>query len=140
MANVTTIRRNLATQIGRISGLTAYPAWPGQYHVPAAVVVPIRAEHEQTFGSSETYDLTRYDFEIVVLVPLAAGNEDAQRQLDEFSSNVGSRSVRRAIVTDRTLGGVVSNVFFDGWGSYEEEPLNETIYLTQRLALQVWAT
>lgn len=140
MASLTTIRQRLAALINsNVSGITAYPAWPGQYHVPCAIVMSAGNEANMTFGSTATYNLTRYDFELIVLVPLAAGNEEAQKKLDDFTSGTGSKSLWQAISTDRTLGGNASSTFCGTWSAYEEEPLNETIYLTQRLPLTVWA-
>lgn len=141
MATVAQIRSGLKDRLATIA--TAEPAFIA-YDVPASQTVPpcgivmhVEPEPDQTFGSGA---LTRYDVDVLVLVPQAGDQADAQRKLDSYISSSGGLSVERAIASDRTLGGVAHSTFVLGWRRRQTDEANSAGYLSQRLNLRVWAS
>ena len=137
MASITTLRAQLKALLDPIAGLNVYSEWPGNVFFPAAIIVPIEADHEQTLGAT---DLTRYEIEILFIANLAGGMESAQQQLADYVSGTGASSIRTAISADRTLGGTAHGVFWRGWTRPDIEPANGLDHLGQRLLLEVWAS
>ncbi len=135
MADITTLRTNIAANIQTISGLMTYSEWPGTFNAPGAIVVPTESDPEQTLG---TVDLSIFFFEVLVAVLLAAPLDVAQRDLAAYVSNTGTKSVLAALSLDRTLGGLGS-MFYRGWTRPDVEDINGVGYLGQRLTLEVWA-
>ena len=109
MANPSTIRNGLATQLKTISALKrVYTRWPNIIDVPCAIIKRGQAEPEQTFGRG---DLTMWPFEIYVFVSGAGGFENAQDNADPFAATSSTGGIYGAINADRTLGGVVASTF-----------------------------
>ena len=136
MASIDAVRQALKTRLDGISGLNAYADWPGSFNVPGAIVLPVAPDAtDRTLGNSS---LTEYGFEIVMAVGMAGPLEESQRQLDDYTSPSGSKSIRAAIVGDRTLGGSAISTFFAAWDRPSDESINGVNYLAQHLTMRVW--
>ena len=138
MANPRTLRTGLADRLKTISGLEVYERWPGQLNPPCAVVDLVAAEPEQTMGRG---DLTRWDFEIDILYPLAGGWENAQDQMDVLLATSSTGGVYGAIHGDRTLGAIAHSTFVKGYRDYGRRVIDENIELLgATIAAEVWAS
>lgn len=139
MADLNAIGAALASRLNTVPGLNAYYPWPDVVMLPAAIVHQMRPEYEQTFGPTTTYDLSRISVEILLLANQAASMAVAAKELAEFLSPTGTRSIRVALLGDRDLGGLVSGLFFGLVDRLDVEPANGVEYLGQRMELTLWA-
>lgn len=140
MANPRTLRTGIATRLRTIAALPiVYERWPNQINAPCAVVDFVAGEPEQTMGRG---NLTRYDFTIDLLMPLAGGWENAQDRLDPLLATSSTGGVFGAIAADRTLGGYSQGTFFKNLPqSYERRVIDENIeLLAATIALEVWSS
>ena len=136
MASLTALRDELQTRLATIAGLNTYDDWPDNFFSPGAIVLPVGSQPEQLLGAA---DYSLHLFEIVVAVTQAGGLKNAQQLLDAYTSNTGASSVIQALDGDRTLGALADWLTFGPWDRPDEEPINGTPYLGQRLAVRVWA-
>lgn len=98
MSSLTQIRDALKRTIIQ-SGLNVYETVPDVTNSPAAVIMPDIADYLGAFGMGSD----EYHFDIPVLV--ASHNiRDAQRQLDEFVTGKGEKSVREFLFRNSSLG------------------------------------
>ena len=136
MASIDAVRLGLQARLATISGLNAYENWPDTFLGPGAIILPASPNAaDQTLGEST---LQVHTFEILAAVAMAAPFRTIQSQLDGYTSNTGTSSIRAAIVADRTLGGVAITTYFDAWSEPDDEPINGINHLGQRLMLRVW--
>ena len=138
--NPRTLRTALATRLKSIAGLHVYERWPGQLNPPCVVIDLIDAEPEQAMGRTGS-ELTRYDFDLNVMQPLAGGWENAQDRLDPLLATSSTGGVFGAIAADRTLGGNVHTTLVKGLPrDYERRVIDESIeVLAATVNVEVWA-
>lgn len=124
MATISDVRDGLAIRLRTITGLQVYEEWPDQIVPPCALIRPVSAQYEQTFGA----DWTSMQLEVVVLVQLKPGLRNAEIALEPYISNTGASSIRAAIAGDRTLPvggtGTVRGTFIRGWRNYDVVEVN----------------
>ena len=141
MADLNIILPLLAERLGTIPGLTAWAELPDSFVAPGAFFVDLGSRHELTFGSSETYDLSELNVELVVAVSKAGGLTNARRILQPYTANTGAASIRATLAADRTLGGAIIGLAFpETWSRAQDEEINDGDYLGQRLTIRGWAT
>lgn len=121
-AIINALRDALQTAI-QTTGLNAYDTWQDRPNPPCCFVKPRDADFNQTFGAGNQ---TAYRFEATVLVSLAAGGPRAQDALDEYLAPTGSSSIRAAVQSDVTLGGLCSLAVVTGWRDYGGKRLAES--------------
>lgn len=98
MSSLTEIRDALKATIQQ-SGLNVYETVPDVTNSPAAVILPDTSSYTNAMamGGDE------YEFDVAVLV--AAHNiRDAQRQLDQFVTGKGEKSIREYLFRNSNLG------------------------------------
>jgi len=139
MANPATIRAALATRLRSINGLTVYSRWPNQVAaLPCAIIGRGAAEPEQTFGRG---DLTKWLWDIHVLVSLAPGYEGAQDRLDPLIATSSTGGIYGALHADRTLGGTVDTLFIRTLGEDDQVEIQESVAYQGYLAtVEAWAS
>lgn len=106
MADLTTVRNALATQIHAQTGLRTYGQARDQASIPCAVVLP----SQPVISYGVTMDGTALlNLAVVILLSDAEPAEKTQRALDAYLG-IGAgetQSIPNAIRADPTLGGVV---------------------------------
>lgn len=112
-ATMAEIREGLAANLSAIEGIQVSPYMLGSPTPPAIHVIP----------SSIAYDRAMHrgmdEVTMTVQAFVALGlDQGAQMALDELLAPTGSRSVKTAIETDRTLGGKVQHVQVDEMSGY----------------------
>lgn len=140
MASARVVRNALATRLKSVAGLTVHARMPdfGQLNPPCAVIVPVRSESEQTFGRG---DLTRWEFEVNVLVPAAGGRDPAQDRLDVYTATSSTGGIFGAIAADRTLGGVVDDTFIKSMSEYGDVEIAQDVMLAGcTVGIECWST
>ncbi len=100
------IRAGLGARLDTIAGLRVHDTVPGQFSPPAAVVgMPVRAETETMLRGTD-----RYEIDVWVVVSRQADTQ-SEKAVENYLNATGATSVRDAIYGDKTLGGVVNDVY-----------------------------
>jgi hypothetical protein len=100
-AALSTLRAGIATALGSIANLRVYELVPDNPQHPSATVRVDRVSFDSTMarGSDE--------FEFIVTVVVGrADDRSAQTKLETYVAGTGSQSVKAALESDPTLGGV----------------------------------
>jgi hypothetical protein len=100
-ATVSSLRTGLATALGTIANLRVYELVPDNPQHPSAIIRIDRVEFDSTMarGSDE------FAFVITVVVG-RADDRAAQMKLETYVAGSGSQSIKTAIESDPTLGGI----------------------------------
>jgi hypothetical protein len=126
------VRDGLKTNLGAISGLRVYDIVPD-------VIVPICAivgQLDFTFDINNARGLDQANLDIFVIVQRFS-ERSGQDNLDKYLAGSGSYSIKAAIESDRSLGGVCSTLRVTSAesGTYSS---GDTDFLSYRYRLTVW--
>jgi hypothetical protein len=83
--------------------------------------------------------MDEFDYDITVLVQRTPDIRTAQNNLDLYAASSGSKSVKRAVELDRTLGGLVQDCRVTGLTSYGQASFGEATYLAAVFAVKVYS-
>lgn len=98
----------LEARLKTISGLRVFDHVPDSWATPCAFVIPDTVDYWNAFsGGNAVHNWT------ATVVVGRQSDRSSQRQLFEYMSFSGDRSVRAAIEGDRTLGGVVQTLIVE---------------------------
>ena len=136
MASIASIRAGLATNLATITGLRTNSTGtiPDNVNPPYAIVSPSSIDYHRAFNNA----LSTYNFTVTVVVG-RGDDRTAQRNLDVYCSPTGSSSIRVAIESDRTLGGVVFDTIVTGMRNYGSITIGENPYLAAEFDIAVQA-
>ena len=134
MATMGQIRTGLATNLAKINGLRTSSFVPDQVNPPIAVVVPQRI----TFDAAFKRGLDTFEFTVMVIVG-RADERTAQNLLDGYCNSTGTTSIKTAIESDRTLGGVVQDLRVTELRNIGPVVIGENTYLTAEFIVSVIA-
>ena len=134
MASISSIRSGLATNLGSISGLRSGPTIPDNVNPPYAIIAPSSVDYHRAFNNA----LSTYNFTITLVVGRVS-ERTAQNNLDAYCSPTGSSSIRVAIESDKTLGGVVFDTIVTGMRNYGSVTIGENTYLAAEFDIAVQA-
>lgn len=131
--SVSDIRNAIASNLSSISGLRTSGDIPDNPSPPIAFVQLDSVLYDQAFQNG----LRRFDFGVTVLVGRVS-ERAAQRKLDAYISG-GSSSIKAAIESDRTLGGLVADCVVTEMRNIGTVSLDQVIYLAADFAVTVFA-
>lgn len=136
MASISDIRTALATNLGTISGLRTSPTGvvPDNVNPPYAIISPSSVDYHRAFNNA----LSTYNFTITVVVGRVS-ERTSQRTLDAYCSPTGASSIRVAIESDKTLGGVAFDTIVTGMRNYGSVTIGENTYLASEFDVAVQA-
>ena len=134
MASISEIRKALATNLGTIKGLRTYDYVPDSANVPFGFAEYQSTDFDTTFGRG----LDTLSFTVTVVVGRVS-DRVGQANLDGFASSSGKSSVKSAIESDKTLGGLISDCRVTGLTSYGQVTIGETTYLAAEFAVTVYS-
>jgi hypothetical protein len=134
VASITAIRSGLATNLATITGLRSGPTIPDNVNPPYAIITPSGVQYHRAFNNA----LSTYNFTIMVVVGRVS-ERTAQNNLDAYCSPTGTSSIRVAIESDKTLGGVVYDTIVTGMRNYGSVTIGENIYLAAEFDIAVQA-
>jgi hypothetical protein len=123
-ATVGQVKTALAAAVGTITGLRTYDRQPDNLNAPFAFPSLQSVTYHGAMGSGsilQTYDLT--------VVVGRASERAAEDKLDTFLS-YGAGSIREAIESDRTLGGVCDTCIVESANGIGTVDGNDTLYLS----------
>ena len=133
--SITGIRQGLATNLATISGLRTSYYITDNPTPPIAIVAPPSIKYDQSFGRG----LDEYNFQVIVLVT-RADERIGQDLIDSYCAPVGAGSIKAAIESDRTLGGLVADLrVTDMTGVSPTTLADGQVYLSATWAVMVFA-
>jgi hypothetical protein len=134
MATIANIRTALAAAM-TMDGLSTEAYVRDVADVPVAMVGgPDPIEYDKTFGRGHD----DYTFPIMIFASRVS-DEEAQETLDAYIDPYGASSLKAAIESDSTLGGVVHDLRVTGTQEYGPQDINGILYLGAVLIVQVMA-
>jgi hypothetical protein len=135
MADIQLLRTGIANNLATISGLRTSVDIPDNPNPPVAIVQLVRVEYHQDFRNG----MSEYTFAVQVLVG-RVDERSAQRNLDAYCSSDSDSSIRRAIESNRNLGGNAFDCVVTEMSSYGSVLVNDTTYLAAEFAVRVLAS
>jgi hypothetical protein len=129
--SIADIRDGLATNLATITGLRTAANMPDQPSPPIAVVQLNNISYDEAFQGG----LTLYNFTVTVVVGRVS-ERTAQNRLNGFAST-GPGGVKKAVESDKTLGGKAFDVRVQEMTSMGAITLGETQYLACEFSVQV---
>lgn len=131
---VSQIKTGLAANLATVSGLRAYAYQPDNVNTPFAWPLLDSIQYNGAMGGG----LITHKFTISVVVGRSA-ERTAQTLLDGYLSYAGAISIRQAIESDRTLGGVVQDLIVESASNISTLEANDAIYLAIDFMVTVYA-
>jgi len=134
MTSIYSMRQALATNLATISGLRASAEIPDNPSPPIGIINLDTIDYNLAMNQG----LTQYNFVVTVIVGRAA-ERTMQRKLDAYSEISGPQSVKVAIESDRTLGGVAYDLRVERSNVVGSITINDQIYLAAEFTVTVYA-
>ena len=131
---VSQIKTGLAANLATVSGLRAYAYQPDNVNTPFAWPLLDSIQYNGAMGGG----LITHKFTVSVVVGRSA-ERTAQTLLDGYLSYAGAISIRQAIESDRTLGGVVQDLIVESASNISTLEANDAIYLAIDFMVTVYA-
>lgn len=132
--DIQAIRDALATNLATISGLRTSANVPDNPNPPIAVVFLETVEYDDAFRDG----LTTLMFKVMVIVS-RADDRTAQRKLNQYISPNGERSIKSAVESDRSLGGLVQTLRLTNMTSLGSTIVSEQEYMAVEFSVAVYA-
>jgi len=132
--DVEAVRQALATNLGTISGLRTSGNVPDNPNPPIAVVFLESVQYDEAFRDG----LTTFMFNVMVIVS-RADDRTAQRKLNGYISPDGDRSIKKAVESDRSLGGLVQTLRLTTMTSLGSTMVSEQEYMAVEFSVAVYA-
>jgi hypothetical protein len=134
VADISSMRDGLATNLLTISGLRASAEIPDNPSPPIAIINLDTVDYDGAFNGG----LTKYNFVVTIIVGRAA-ERTMQRKLDAYVQPTGEQSAKVAIESDRTLGGEVYDLRVERSNVVGSITINDQIYLAAEFTVTVFA-
>jgi len=131
---VSQIKTGLAANLATVSGLRAYAYQPDNVNTPFAWPLLDSIQYNGAMGGG----LITHKFTVSVVVGRSA-ERTAQSLLDGYLSYAGTNSIRAAIESDRTLGGVVQDLIVESANNISTLEANDATYLAIDFVVTVYA-
>lgn len=126
------IARELANAITVYSGWRALDYLPAQPPAPCCVVMVDQIRYDEAFAMGNPVHRMA-----VTVIVRQVSDRSAQYALYEAVAPTGQRSIKAAIETDRTLGGVVDTLIVEESRNMRQVQIGEAAYLAVDFAVRV---
>lgn len=134
MADITTIRQKLATNIGTVTGLRTSAELIDNPSPPIALVNLDSVDYHQAFQNGTTI----LNFTVSLIVGRSA-ERTMQRKLDAYLSPTGAQSVKAGIESNRNLDGNCDDLIVNTASSIGSVTINDQTYLAAEFQITVYA-
>lgn len=124
----------LQAALTAITGLRVFDHVPDNWATPCTFVVPDTIEYWNAFSGGDAI----HNWTCTVVVGRQS-DRSSQRQLFEYMSYSGAKSVRAAIEADRTLGGVVQTLIVNRAENVRMVTQGDQYYLAVDFTVQIHA-
>ncbi|HEY7821890.1 MAG TPA: hypothetical protein VIG24_03600 [Acidimicrobiia bacterium] len=128
------IRAAMGTALSAVPNLRVRELIPSLVTPPMAVVQPQNIDYDLNANSG----VHRYTFTVTVFV-VKADDRAAQLKVDPFVAPTGVGSIKGALESDRTLGGVVNTLRVTNVSNYSSTDANDVLYLAVDFEVEVYA-
>lgn len=134
MALMSELRDGLKANLATITGLRTTDTIPDNPNPPVSIIVPQNITFDNAFHNG----MNTYGFSVIVIVQRAS-ERTAQNLLDTYVSGTGSASIKRAVESDKTLGGKAYDVRVTDMRNYGAITIGEIEYLSAEFAVLCYA-
>ena len=132
--SITAIKTGLATNLATISGLRTSAEVPDNPNLPQAVIQLQSVNYDGAFKQG----LTTYNFLVSVIVG-RVDERNAQKNLDAYASSSGSKSIKLAVQSDKSLSGTAFDVRVTDMTNIGTVLLSDATYLAADFVVTVYA-
>ena len=132
--SITAIKTGLATNLATISGLRTSAEVPDNPNPPQAVIQLQSVNYDGAFKQG----LTTYNFLVSVIVG-RVDERNAQKNLDAYASSSGSKSIKLAVQSDKSLSGTAFDVRVTDMTNIGAVLLSDATYLAADFVVTVYA-
>lgn len=133
MDSVTEIRDGLCVNAATISGLRTSAYIPATVSPPTFVVGTFTQDFDQAMGRG--LDVMVFTCH---LYASKADDRSGQRTLDSYLIGTGTKSLKRALQTDKTLGGACRELRVESQQGYGIYDVANTEYFGATFTVRVW--
>ena len=134
MALVSELRDGLKANLATITGLRTADTVPDNPNPPIAIVLPQSVQYDNAFQ----HGMNTYTFSVLVIVNRVS-ERTAQNSLDAYVSGTGSKSVKLAVESDKTLGGKAFDVRVTDLRNYGDITIGEINYFSAEFVVLCYA-
>lgn len=135
MASISDLRTGIATNLATIPGLRTSATVPDSVNPPIAVVMPNSINYDIAFARTGGDE---YEF-IVMAIVGRVDERTSQNRLDAYCSGTGTESIKRAIESDKSLGGKAFSLRVTNLRSYNQLTVGDITYLSGEFTVTVYA-
>jgi hypothetical protein len=135
MANISALRAGIKTNVSAISGLRVSDTIPDQPNPPQAILSLDSVDYNKAMNRGAAL----YTFTLTVMVGRQS-ERTAQAKLDSFAQDTGSASIKLAVESDRTLGGVAFDCICPALTSYGVVTIGDVNYISGEFQILVYAS
>jgi hypothetical protein len=132
--SITAIKTALATNLASISGLRTSTEIPDNPNPPQAVIQLQSVNYDGAFQQG----LTTYNF-LVSIIVARVDERNAQKNLDAYASSSGSKSIKLAVQSDKSLNGTAFDVRVTDMTNIGAVLLSDATYLAADFVVTVYA-
>ena len=134
MALVSELRDGLKANLATITGLRTADTVPDNPNPPIAIVLPQSVQYDNAFQ----HGMNTYTFSVLVIVNRVS-QRTAQNSLDAYVSGTGSKSVKLAVESDKTLNGKAFDVRVTDLRNYGDITIGEINYFSAEFIVLCYA-
>jgi hypothetical protein len=134
MASISELRAGIKTNLATISGLRVSDFQPDNINPPVAIVFPIALNYDETFNRG----MQTYTFSVQVIVGRVS-ERSGQNSIDAYISSTGTKSIKLAIESDKTLAGKAFDLRVTDMRNYGELLVGEVNYLSAEFVVLCYA-
>jgi hypothetical protein len=134
MASISELRAGIKANLATISGLRVSDFQPDNINPPVAIVFPIGVNYDDTFARG----MQTYTFSVQVIVGRVS-ERSGQNSIDAYISSTGSKSIKLAIESNKTLGGKAFDLRVTDMRNYGELLVGEVNYLSAEFVVLCYA-
>jgi hypothetical protein len=134
MASISELRAGIKTNLATISGLRVSDFQPDNINPPVAIVFPISVNYDETFARG----MQTYTFSVQVIVGRVS-ERTGQNSIDAYISSTGTKSIKLAIESNKTLGGKAFDLRVTDMRNYGELLVGEVNYLSAEFVVLCYA-
>jgi hypothetical protein len=134
MASISELRAGIKTNLATITGLRVSDFQPDNINPPVAIVFPISVNYDETFARG----MQTYTFSVQVIVGRVS-ERSGQNSIDAYISSTGTKSIKLAIESNKTLGGKAFDLRVTDMRNYGELLVGEVNYLSAEFVVLCYA-
>jgi len=134
MADISELRAGIKTNLATITGLRVSDFQPDNINPPVAIVFPISVNYDDAFARG----MQTYTFSVQVIVGRVS-ERTGQNSIDAYISSTGTKSIKLAIESNKTLGGKAFDLRVTDMRNYGELLVGEVNYLSAEFVVLCYA-